>query len=81
MKLNMTLSHDLKADAAYVTIGDRSVVQTKKLDQNRLVDYDAHGEIVGIEFLSVSHGVDLSELPYRDELVRLFEQHHIKQLV
>lgn len=77
----MRLSIDRQANAAYVTISDRPVRRTKELDSQRIVDYDADGEIVGIEFLAISSGVDLSELPHRPELARLFEDHGIRQLV
>ena len=53
------------------------VTTTKPLDSQRIVDYDEHGEIVGIEFLAVHQGVDLSELPHRHELEKLFEDHDI----
>jgi uncharacterized protein YuzE len=73
----MTVDLDKKADAAYAHIADRPVASSKELDPQRIVDYDAEGEIVGIEFLAVRRGVDLHELPYRDELSRFFGQHEI----
>jgi uncharacterized protein YuzE len=73
----MTLSRDTEADAAYVRVKDAPVNSTRELDSQRMVDYDEQGEIVGIEFLAVARGVDLSDLPYRDELSRLFDEHHI----
>jgi uncharacterized protein YuzE len=74
----MTVELDTKADAAYARAADRPVASTKELDPQRVVDYDSDGEIVGIEFLTVSRGVDLTDLPYRDELSRFFDEHHIR---
>ena len=73
----MTLELDTQANAAYVQIAKKSVASTRELDSQRIVDYDAHGEIIGIEFLTVSRGVDLRDLPHRDQLARLFDDHHI----
>ncbi len=75
MKLHLEL--DRQADAAYVRVASRPVSKTKELDSQRIVDYDAQGEVVGLEFLAPSRGVDLSDLPYRQELARLFEGHDI----
>ena len=79
MKPDIKLELDSRADAAYVVLSDEDVTSTLKLDANRLVDFDAHGQIIGIEFLHISGGVDLSDLPYREELRRLFDENHIKQ--
>jgi uncharacterized protein YuzE len=71
--------HDHDADAAYVQINSaEKVTRTKQLDPNRMVDYGADGTIVGIEFLNVSSGVDLTGLPHHDKLTRLFERNHIR---
>ena len=75
----MTLELDSKANAAYVRVADRPVASSRELGPQRVVDYDSDGEIVGIEFLAVSRGVDLGGLPYRHELERLFDDHHIPQ--
>ncbi len=74
----MQLDVDRSADAAYVTIHQRPVDRTQELDAQRLVDYDAQGDIVGIEFLAVRQGVDLSGLPGREELARLFAAREIR---
>ena len=73
----MTVELDKQADAAHARLSDRPVASTKELDPQRIVDYDADGEIVGIEFLAVTRGVDVHDLPYRDELSRFFGQHQI----
>lgn len=79
MKPDIKLELDLGADAAYVVLSGEDVASTRKVDPNRLIDVDARGKIIGIEFLHVSGGVDLKGLPYRDELHHLFDEHHIKQ--
>jgi uncharacterized protein YuzE len=74
----MQLELDQGADAAYVTIHARPVARTQELDAQRIVDYDAAGEIVGIEFLAIRHGVELSGLPFQDQLARLFADREIR---
>jgi uncharacterized protein YuzE len=66
------------ADAVYVEVSDEPVASTVGLDAQRILDYNAYGEIVGMEFLGVHHGVDLSNLPHRDELARYFCEHQIR---
>ena len=79
MTQGIRLEVDPRADAAYALLRDGDVASTKKLDACRLLDRDADGEAIGIEFLHVSGGVDLTELPFREELHRLFEDRRIKQ--
>lgn len=55
-------------------LGGDEVKKTKKL-----LDLDAQGEVVGIEFLNVSAGLDLRDLPRREELRKLFDEHDIRQ--
>jgi uncharacterized protein YuzE len=59
----LVAEHDPEADAIYVRLSDRPYARTEELDDRRNVDYDAEGRAVGVEFLSVSKGVDLSEVP------------------
>jgi uncharacterized protein YuzE len=80
MTPDIKLELDPQADAAYVLLTDGEVASTKKLDACRLLDLGADGEIIGIEFLHVSAGVDLTDLPLREELHRLFEDRRIKQI-
>lgn len=76
----MRLEHSPSADAAYVYLTDRKIVKTRELDSQRITDYDDDGEIVGIEFLTVSRGVDLSGLPQADQIARLFGDQQIRPL-
>ena len=75
--IKLELSRD--TNAAYAVLSDDEVKKTKKLDQYRLLDLDAEGEVVGIEFLNISAGVNLSDLPRGEELRKLFGEHHITQ--
>ncbi len=57
-------SYDPEADTLYVRFTDAEVSHTTSLGDLRLVDYDAKDEIVGIEFIDVSGGIDLHDLPF-----------------
>jgi len=59
------------ADALYVALGEAEVALTRELDDRRLIDLSEDGQIVGIEFLDVSGGVDLRGVPLRDEVGKL----------
>ena len=59
----MRIEHDKVADAAYVFIKDADERRTEKLDDDRLLDRDFGGRLVGIEFLNVSRGVRVHDLP------------------
>ena len=61
----MRLTIDQESDAAYVYVTDRAVALTQELDENRMLDLDDAGEVRGIEFLNVSHGVALVEAARR----------------
>jgi len=51
----MKLEFDPEADAAYLELTDSTVEQSREIQPGIIVDYyDAEGQIVGIEILSVS---------------------------
>jgi uncharacterized protein YuzE len=74
----LTFEMDPFADAVYVLVNDDPVASTVGLDPQRTLDYNAYGNIVGMEFLGVRRGVDLSNLPYRDALARYFGQYQVR---
>jgi uncharacterized protein YuzE len=78
--VTITLDVDNEADAAYVTISGDDIARTAKLDENRIIDYDARGAVVGIELLNVSRGVDLRDLPYREKLADLLGENRIRHV-
>lgn len=65
----MHVQYDSEADAVYVRlrepIGD---VKSRPVDDARIVDYDAEGQVVGVELLDASHGIDLEGLPEADAI-------------
>ena len=75
----MKLDYDPQADAAFVyvdgPIPPGGVGFTEPLDQDRLLRYDADGQIIAYEFLSVRRrGVRLDDLEHREELARVFRR-------
>lgn len=69
----MTLTYDPEADAIYVylTGEEATPIEQRELDDRRSVDYDAGGEPIGVELLSVSRGVTLAGLPQAEEIAAL----------
>jgi uncharacterized protein YuzE len=64
-------TYDPDADALYVHLIDIEVERSTSLDDLRIIDYSVDGRVVGVEFLGVSAGVDLSDIPYRHKVERL----------
>ncbi len=50
----MKLEFDPQTDAAYLELTDAEVEQSKEIESGIIMDYDAEGQIVGIEILHVS---------------------------
>lgn len=75
----MRLEHDPRADAIYVWLRE-DVEQSfgLHLDDSRYVDYGEDNQPVGVEFLHVSQGVNLDDVPEREAIGRLLGKHRIK---
>lgn len=71
----MQLTYDEIADAVYVYFNQADIARTEELTEGRAVDYDHDGVPVGVEFLDVSEGIDLSRVPRADEIARLLEEY------
>ncbi len=67
----MQLTHDQVSDAAYVYFTKNDVARTEELSDRVSVDYDSNDEVVGVEFLGVSDGIDLEDVPRRAEVAKL----------
>lgn len=60
-----------RADAVYAYLTSGQVKRTQAIDARRNIDYDAAGAVVGVEFLGVSGGVDLRDIPCWPTIERL----------
>lgn len=66
--------YDPVADCLYVTLSSAPVDRTQSLDDLRMIDLSASGEIVGIEFVGVLDGLDLHDLPRARDVERLLRE-------
>jgi uncharacterized protein YuzE len=62
------ITYSEESDAVYIQLSDEKIVRTQIIDDARFVDYDANGNVVGIELLGASGGLDLRELPEQKRL-------------
>jgi uncharacterized protein YuzE len=62
------ITYSEESDAVYVQLSSEAVKRTRVIDDARIVDYDANGMVVGVEFLGASAGLDLRELPERERI-------------
>ena len=64
----MRIRYDSEADAVYIQLREPvgKIVGTDFIDVSRYVDYDEDDNVVGIEILDVSLGLDLTGLPEAD---------------
>ncbi len=66
--------YDPIADCLYVTLSTAPVERTQSLDDLRMVDFSAAGEVVGVEFVGVLDGLDLHDIPRAAEVERLLRE-------
>jgi uncharacterized protein YuzE len=78
----MRLSHDPDADAVYIELYQGKPVRAEELGDQLSLDYDAEGNVLGIEILWASEGIDLDRLPANLEIpvARLLEEYRFKVL-
>lgn len=69
--------HSPTADAIYIRLSDQPYAYGRDLDDDRRIDYAESGEVVGIELLGVSEGVNLDALPFQSMIGRILEEHAI----
>lgn len=74
----MYLTYDETADAVYVYFERRDVDRTDQLADRVNVDYAADGIPIGVEFLDVSLGIDLDNVPHRADVARLLDERHFR---
>jgi uncharacterized protein YuzE len=60
---SVRVKYDPVADAAWVFLRDGTFAETRELDPWRLIDVDPEGTPLRVELLTVSRGVDITDLP------------------
>ena len=73
-------AYDSEGDSLYVYLSDAEVVRTQALDGLWMSDWAADGRVVGIEFLDVSDGVDLQDVPAAATVAQLISDFHFPVL-
>jgi uncharacterized protein YuzE len=64
-------TYDEEHDVLYIQFSQAEVERTVALDDLRLVDYDASKKPVGVEFMSASEGLDVSDVPFSDQIAAI----------
>ncbi len=73
----MRVGYDERANAVYVYLRDAPYAYGKSLDDARHIDYSADGRPIGVEFLNVSKGVNVDDVPERSAITRALEDRQI----
>ena len=50
----MKLKIDRKSDALYLRLDEREIVESEEVQPGIILDFDASGQVVGIEMLEIS---------------------------
>jgi hypothetical protein len=66
----MLVEYDPEGDTLTVSFEWRERLGAARLmDIQRILLYDQESELVGVQFLAIRHGVDLTDVPRADEIV------------
>lgn len=63
--------YDEEADCLYVRLRDGEIARTHALDDLRLIDYSDDHAVLGVEFISASGGIDLTDVPFARTVEKL----------
>ena len=58
----MRVRFDGEADALTISLGGAKIVESKEVQPGVILDFDEHGEVVGIDLLHASRRAPLAEL-------------------
>lgn len=56
----MKIDFDQAADALYIELADGEVESTEEIKPGVILDYDANGNVLGVEMLYISKRADLT---------------------
>lgn len=54
----MKITVDRESDALYFRLDDTEIVESEEVQPGVILDFDAHGQVVGLELLHVSSRID-----------------------
>jgi len=74
----MEFRHDPQADAIYIYLREKAYSYGIDLDDERRIDYASDDTPIGVELLCVSKGVNLDDLPRKDEIAEILEHNRIE---
>lgn len=66
----MKTEYDRQRDLAYFQFSSAHSVRQVELSGLRVLDYGADGTVVGVEFISPSRGIDLTDIPRAADIER-----------
>ena len=61
----MKLNHYPETDSLYIDLSEKPSVESREISEGVLLDYDAEGNLVGIDIDNASTKVQLKELSLR----------------
>ena len=61
----MKLNYYPETDSLYIDLSERTSVQSREISEGVILDYDAEGNLVGIDIDNASKKVQLKELTLR----------------
>ena len=76
----MSVEYDEAADALYVRLAGKPVASTREYGDGRVVDFAEDGSVVGVEFLGVSEGLDVADIPDTHRVRRELEGQNFRVL-
>lgn len=47
----MKITYDKEADALYIKLTDKKIVESEEVEENVVIDYDGENNVVGIEMI------------------------------
>jgi uncharacterized protein YuzE len=62
------LTYSEEGDIVYIRLTDKKIAHTKVIDDLRIIDYDEEWNVVGVELIGASDGMDLRGLPEQSRL-------------
>ncbi|MBU4274148.1 MAG: DUF2283 domain-containing protein [Actinomycetia bacterium] len=58
----MRLKLDQENDSIYLRLDESGIVESEEVQPGVILDYDANGIVIGVEFLALSKRVDVDKL-------------------